>query len=264
MSPSTAYCLPSEFNPFQLQNKTLERTDISLGAKVIMIRLRNAAGRRGKIQLRVSKICEWIGIDKKQKRMIQYYISELILVGLIKRETVKGHANFWIITDVYGKFDTHAKDCTTVKDSFQKRTNVCRNVIFSQSKPKETSSPKIHHNFQQKPFNLPLVNRIIKSTGDKKSTIYWIKVVRKLPESEILEYLSHLKIAMNEKIINHPGAYLNSLILANHPEFRRSSPIIPSQPTQRRYCEPEIIPASEEVAKRAIAEIMSRLKRKAG
>ena len=92
-------------------------------------------------------------------------------------------------------------------------------------------------------------------------------VVNKLPESEILEYLSHLQIAMNEKIINHPGAYLNSLVLANHPEFRRSSPIIPSEPQQKRYVEPdepEIIPASEEVAKMAIAEIMAKLNRKAG
>jgi hypothetical protein len=255
------------FNPFELQNKTLERTDISLGAKVIMIRLRNAAGRKGKIQLRVSKICEWLGIDKKQKRMIQYYISELILVGLVKREVVRGHANYWIVTDVYGKYLTHAKDCTTVKDSFQKRTNVCRNVIFSQSKPKETYSPNIHYNFQQKPFNLTLVNRIIKSTGDKKSTNYWIMIVRKLPESEILEYLSHLKIAMNEKIINHPGAYLNSLVLANHPEFRRSSTIIQSQSQQKKYVEseePEGTPASEEVAKMAIAEIMAKLNRKVG
>jgi len=255
------------FNPFELQNKTLERTDISLGAKVIMIRLRNAAGRKGKIQLRVSKLGEWIGLNKKQKRMIQYYISELILVGLIKRETVKGHANFWIITDVYGKFDTHAKGCTTVKEQDLRKENVLGNVIFQQSKPKDNLSPNIHHNFQQKPFNLPLVNRIIKTTGDKKSTIYWIKVVRKLPECEILEYLSHLTIAMNEKIINHPGAYLNSLVLANHPEFRRSSKIMPSQPQQKRYVEPdepEIIPASEEVAKMAIAEIMAKLNRKVG
>ena len=255
------------FNPFQLQNKTLERTDISLGAKVIMIRLRNAAGRKGKIQLRVTKLGEWIGLNKKQKRMIQYYISELILVGLVKREVVRGHANYWIVTDVYGKFDTHAKDCITVKDSFQKRTNVCRNVIFSQSKPKETSSPNIHHNSQQKPFNLPLVNRIIKSTGDKKSTQYWIMIVNKLPECEILEYLSHLTIAMNEGIVRSPGAYLNSLVLANHPEFRRSSPNSPPIQQQNRYVEPEepeIIPASEEVAKMAIAEIMSRLNRRAG
>jgi len=253
------------FNPFELQNKTLERTDLSLGAKMIMIRLRNAAGRRGKIQLRVSKICEWLGFDKKQKRMVQYYISELILVGLIKREAVKGHANFWIITDVYGKFDTHAKGCTTVKETIKKRTNVCRNVIFSQSKPKDNFSSNINHNFHQKPFNLPLVNRIIKSTGDKKSTNYWIMIVRKLPESEILEYLSHLKIAMNEKIINHPGAYLNSLVLANHPEFRRSSPNSPPI-QQKRYCEPEetITPASEEVAMAAIAEIKANLYRKVG
>jgi hypothetical protein len=255
------------FNPFQLQNKTLERTDISLGAKVIMIRLRNAAGRRGKIQLRVSKLGEWIGVDKKQKRMIQYYVSELILVGLVKRETVKGHANFWIITDVYGNYLTHAKDCITVKEQDLRKENVLGNVIFQQSKPKDNLSPNIHHNFQQKPFNLPLVNRILKSTGDNKSIKYWVMVVRKLPESEILEYLSHLKIAMNEKIINHPGAYLNSLVLANHPEFRRSSPIIPSEPQQKRYIEPEepeIIPASEEVAKMAIAEIMAKLNRKAG
>lgn len=255
------------FNPFELQNKTLERTDISLGAKVIMIRLRNAAGRKGKIQLRVSKICEWLGIDKKQKRMIQYYISELILVGLIKRETVKGHANFWIITDVYGKFQTHAKDCITVKETIKKRTNVCRNVIFSQSKPKDNHSPNIHHKFQQKPFNLPLINRILKETGDKKSTQYWIMIVNKLPESEILEYLSHLKIAMNEGFVRSPGAYLNSIILANHPEFGRSSPNNPPIQQQKRYVEPEepeIIPASEEVAKMAIAEIMSMLNRKAG
>ena len=256
-----------EFNPFQLQNKTLERSDISLGAKVIMIRLRNAAGRKGKIQLRVSKICEWLGIDKKQKRMIQYYISELILVGLIKRETVKGHANFWIITDVYGKFETHAKDYITVKEQNLRKENVLGNVIFSQSKPKDKSSPNIHHNFQQKPFNLTLVNRIIKSTGDKKSTNYWIMIVRKLPESEILEYLSHLKIAINEGIVRSPGAYLNSLVLANHPEFRRTSTIMQSQSQQKKYVEPdepEIIPASEEVAKIAIAEIMAKLNRRAG
>ena len=255
------------FNPFELQNKTLERTDISMGAKMIMIRLRNAAGRKGKIQLRVSTLGEWIGVDKKQKRMIQYYISELILVGLIKRETVKGHANFWIITDVYGKFDTPAKDCITVKEQDLRKENVLGNVIFSQTKPKETSSHNIHHNSQQRPFNLPLVNRIIKSTGDKKSTNYWIMIVRKLPESEILEYLSHLKIAINEKIINHPGAYLNSLVLANHPEFRRSSQSTPSQPQQKRYIEPqepEGTPASEEVAKMAIAEIMAKLNRRAG
>ena len=240
------------FNPFELQNKTLERTDISLGAKVIMIRLRNAAGRKGKIQLRVSKICEWIGIDKKQKRMIQYYISELILVGLINREPVKGHANYWIVTDVYEKNLTHAIDCSTVKDSFQNKTNVCRNVILSDSK---------------KPIDLPLVNEILSVTGDRKSTWYWISIVRKLPENEIRQYLSHLKIAMSEKIISRPGAYLNSLILANHPELKR-----PESPTshpayQKRYIETEEPvgePASEEEARAAIAEIKAKLFRKVG
>jgi len=89
----------------------------------------------------------------------------------------------------------------------------------------------------------------------------------RLPEVEIGQYLSHLKIAMNEKIINHPGAYLNSLVLANHPEFRKSSTISPSQPQQKRYIEPEepeIIPASEEVARKAIAEIKAKLNRRVG
>jgi hypothetical protein len=92
-------------------------------------------------------------------------------------------------------------------------------------------------------------------------------IVNKLPESEILEYLSHLKIAMNEGIVHSPGAYLNSIILANHPELKRSSTIMPSQSQQKRYVEseePEGTPASEEVAKMAIAEIMARLKRKTG
>ena len=39
----------SEFNPFELQNLTWERSDISIGAKSMMNRLRNAAGRKGKI-----------------------------------------------------------------------------------------------------------------------------------------------------------------------------------------------------------------------
>ena len=238
------------FNPFELQNKTLERTDISLGAKVIMIRLRNAAGRRGKIQLRVSKICEWLGINKNQKRMVQYYISELILVGLLKRELVKGHANYWIVTDVYGKYLTHAKDCITVKEQDLRKENVLGNVIFSQS---------------SKPLNLSLVNRIIAETGDKKSTKYWIMVVRKLPEAEILQYLSHLKIAMNEKIIYHPGAYLNSLVIANHPELKRPQQTI-TTPPQPRYTEPEIegTPASEDVVRASLAEIKAMLFRKVG
>jgi hypothetical protein len=124
----------------------------------------------------------------------------------LKREAVRGHANYWIITDVYGKYQTHATHCTTVKEQDLRKENVLENAIFSQS---------------SKPFDLPLMNRIIAETGDRKSTKYWIMIVRKLPEAEILQYLSHLKIAMNEKIIYHPGAYLNSLILANHPEFRR-------------------------------------------
>ncbi len=241
----------SEFNPFDLQNKTIDRSDISLGAKVVMIRIRNSAGRKGKTQLRVSKICEWLGINKKQKRMVQYYISELIAVGLIKREPVKGHANYWIVTDVYGKFQTHANDCTTVKESFQTKTNVCKNVIFSGNKP---------------PTSLPLVNEILEITGDKKSTRYWIGVVRKLPEDEIRQYLSHLKIAMTEKIIRHPGAYLNSLVLANHPEMKRPTNTQPL-PYQERYVEPEepeVTPASEEVAMAAIAEIKAKLYRKVG
>ena len=180
----------------------------------------------------------------------------MIAVGLVKREPVKGHSNYWIIPDVYGKYLTHAKDCTTSKEPFQAKTNVCRNVIFSGDK-----KPR------QQPTSLPLVNEMLSVTGDRKSSRYWIGIVRKLPEDEIRRYLSHLNIAMNEKIISRPGAYLNSLILANHPEFRRSSSIIQSQSQQKKYVEPdepEIIPASEEVAMAAIAEIKAKLYRKVG
>jgi hypothetical protein len=237
------------FNPFKLQNDTLERTDISLGAKVVMVRIRNAAGRCGRIQLRVSKICEWLGIDKQQKRMVQYYIAELMLVGLLVREPVKGHANYWIVTDVYNQ--AHAKDCTTVKEPFQVKTNVLENVICSRNR---------------KPTSLPLVNEILSITGDRKSTRYWVGVVRKLPEDEIRQYLSHLNIAMNEKIINHPGAYLNSLVLANHPEMKRRTEDTP-QPQYQRYVEPEEPVgeiASEEVVRASLAEIKIMLHRKAG
>jgi len=235
------------FNPFQLQNDTWERSDISIGAKSMLNRLRNAAGKKGKIQLRVEKWGKWVGYEK---RMAQYLIAELIATGLVKREIVKGHANYWIITDVYGKYLTHATHCTTVKEQDLRKENVLGNATFSQS---------------SKPFNLPLVNRIISETGDKKSTRYWIGVVRKLPEAEILQYLSHLKIAMNEKIIHHPGAYLNSLILANHPELKRPQETI-TTPCKTRQIEPEepIIPASEEVVRASLAEIKAMLFRKVG
>ena len=138
-------------------------------------RLRNAAGKKGKIQLRVEKWGRWVGYEK---RMAQYLIAELIAAGLVKREVVKGHANWWIITDVYGKYQTHAIHCTTVKEQDLRKENVLGNAIFSQS---------------NKIGNLPLVNQILSLTGDKKSLRYWVMIVRKLPESEILQYLSHLK-----------------------------------------------------------------------
>ena len=240
---------PVVFNPFELQNLTWERSDISIGAKSMMNRLRNAAGRKGKIQLRVKKWGQWVGFEK---RMAQYHIAELITVGLIKREPVKGHANYWIVTDVYGKNLTHAIDCSTVKEQDLRKENVLGNAISFQS---------------LKPFYLPLVNRIITETGDKKSLRYWVMIVRKLPEAEILQYLSHLKIAMNEKIINHPGAYLNSLILANHPDLKKSPHEDQQLDQQKRYVEPEEpegTPASENEARAAIAEIMAKLNRKVG
>ena len=264
MNESTAHCLPSEFNPFKLQNDTWSRRDISIGAKSLMNRLRNSAGKIGKIRYRVKKLADAIGVSERQTR---YYITELITVGLLKRKFIPGHSNWWFINDVYGIYETPATHCSTLKEQDLRKENVLGNVIFSQSKTQDNLSPNINHNFKQKPFNLPLVNRIIKSTGDKKSTNYWIMIVRKLPESEILEYLSHLKIAMNEGFVRSPGAYLNSIILANHPEFRRSPTIIQSQSQQKRYVEseePEGTPASEEVAKRAIAEIMAKLNRRAG
>lgn len=236
------------FNPFKLQNDTWERTDISIGAKSMLNRLRNAAGRRGKIQLRVEKWGKWVGFEK---RMAQYHIAELIAVGLVRREPVKGHANYWIVTDVYEKYLTPAIDCNTVKEQDLRKENVSGNVIFSDSK---------------KPIDLPLVNEILSVTGDRKSTRYWIGIVRKLPENEIRQYLSHLKIAMSEKIIGRPGAYLNSLVLANHPEMKRPTNTQPG-PYQERYIEPEEPvgePASEEEARAAIAEIKNMLQRKAG
>ena len=237
----------SKFNPFELQNDTWERSDISIGAKSMLNRLRNAAGKKGKIQLRVEKWGKWVGYEK---RMAQYLIAELIATGLVKREIVKGHANYWIITDVYGKYQTHATHCTTVKEQDLRKENVLGNANLSQS---------------NKTGNLPLVNQILSLTGDKKSTKYWIKIVRILPESEILQYLSHLKIAMGEKIIYHPGAYLNSLILANHPEMKR--PIQTVTTPQTRYVEPEEpegTPASEEVVRASLAEIKAKLYRKVG
>ena len=173
----------SIFNPFQLQNDTWVRSDISIGAKSMLNRLRNAAGKKGKIQLRVEKWGKWVGYEK---RMAQYLIAELITAGLVKREAVRGHANYLIITDVYGKYQTHATHCTTVKEQDLRKENVLGNANFSQS---------------SKPFNLPLVNRIISETGDKKSTKYWIMVVRKLPEPEILQYLSHLKMLATNRFV---------------------------------------------------------------
>ena len=237
----------SIFNPFQLQNDTWERSDISIGAKSMLNRLRNAAGKKGKIQLRVEKWGKWVGYEK---RMAQYLIAELIATGLVKREVVKGHANYWIITDVYGKYQTHATHCTTVKEQDLRKENVLGNANLSQS---------------NKTGNLPLVNQILSLTGDKKSIRYWVMIVRKLPEAEILQYLSHLKIAMNEKIIHHLGAYLNSLILANHPELKRPQETI-TTPCKTRQIEPEepIIPASEEVVKASLAEIKAMLFRRVG
>ena len=242
------------FNPFELQNETCARGDISFAARLMLNRLRNAAGRHGRIQLRVSVWGKWVGIQKedgkKNNRMLNRYIAELVTAGLVKREAVKGHSNFWILPDVYGQLQTPVTHDRTVKEQDLRKENVLGNVISSQS---------------SQPFNLPLVNRIISETGDKKSTKYWVMGVKKLPEAEILQYLSHLKIAMNEKIIYHPGAYLNSLILANHPEFKRSTEDT-TQPPQPRYIEPEPEgpPASEEVVRATLAEIKAMLFRKVG
>jgi hypothetical protein len=250
-----------KFNPFELQNNTWSRTDISIGAKSLMNRLRNSAGKKGKIQYSVKKLAVSINVSERQAR---YYIKELIGSGLLKREFVRGHSNWWYIVDVYGLYQTPATDCSTVKDPIRIKENVSYVTSLESREPDNQNLPETRKDFQKTPFNLPLVNQIVMETGDKKSTKYWIMVVNKLPESEILQYLSHLKIAMNEGIVRNPGAYLNSIVLSNHPELKKSSSTNPPQPQQQKKCikpkEPEIVPASPEVAKMAITGIIAILK----
>jgi len=247
-----------KFNPFKLQNNTWSRTDISIGAKSLMNRLRNSAGRRGKIQYSVKKLAVSISVSERQTR---YYIKELIGAGLLKREFVRGHSNWWYVLDVYGLYRTPATDCSTVKDPIRIKENVSYVTPVKSREPDNQNLPETRKDFPKTPFNLPLVNQIVMETGDKKSTKYWIMVVNKLPESEILQYLSHLKIAMNEGIVRSPGAYLNSIVLSNHPELKRSSRT--GSPQQQKKCikpkEPEIVPASPEVAKMAITGIIAVL-----
>ena len=159
---------------------------------------------------------------------------------------------------------------TTVKDSFKNKNNVCSNVISSL--PIKPISPRTIQFDSGKaeikvPANLPLVHEILAITRDTKSSKYWIKIVRKLPEDEIRQYLSHLTIAMNEKFISRPGAYLNSLVLANHPELKRSEEKTQPQTQYQRYIEPEEPVgevASEEFSRASIADIKAILNRKVG
>lgn len=239
------------FNPFDLQNKTLDRTDISLGAKCLMIRLRNAAGRVGKIQYRVKKLAAAIGVCERQAR---YYIKELVDAGLVERKSVTGRANWWFIMDVYAQ--TPARACSPIKEQDKKKTTVQGNG-FSSLSPKQ-------------PYPLPLVREILRLTGDKKSIRYWVGVVKKVPEAEIQQALSFLKIAMDEKIIAHPGAYLNALLIKNHPELRKkTAPVSLSTSTQRSVAhtkEPTAhhTPASHEESLAAIAAIKQLLARRVG
>ena len=69
---------------------------------------------------------------------------------------------------------------------------------------------------------------------------------------------------MNEKIIAHPGAYLNALLLKHHPELRRST-VRDSFTGYKAPCkvEPEVInPATHEESLAAIARIKTILARK--
>lgn len=215
---------------------------LSKGAKLLITEIIIASNFRGYCWHSVAALGKMIAASESQ---VHRYIKESQEGGWIEVKRRPRKTSLYSLGEKFGAQEPRVSE-SAPKIEIKKNKTVQDG--FSSSSPK------------QPPYPLPLVREILKLTGDRKSIRYWIKVVKQIPESEIREALSYLKIAMNEKIIAHPGAYLNALLLKHHPELRSSTPPPPPKP----QVEPEvIIPASHGFAMAAIADILSLLNKKA-
>ena len=220
---------------------------LSKGAKLLSIEIIIASNFRGYCWHSVATLGQMISASESQ---VHRYIREAQEVGWIEVKRRPKKTSLYSLGEKFGPLESGVSD-TAPKIEIKKNKTVQDGFSFQSSK--------------QQPYPLPLVNDILRLTGDRKSIRYWIGVVKKVPESEIREAMSFLRIAMGEKNIAHPGAYLNSLILKHHPELRKPPTVekVPKKSTPPKL-EPEIIPASHEFAKAAIADILSQLNRKVG
>ena len=229
---------------------------LSKGAKLLTIEIIIASNFRGYCWHSVAALGQMISASESQ---VHKYIREAQEDGWIEVKRRPRKTNIYSLGEKFGPKEPRVSDSAPKIENIKYKENVLVKKREERQKPQATEAP----------VDLPMVRRILQETGDRKSLRYWVKVCRMLPESELLEYLSHLRIAMGEKIIYHPGGYLNSLILANHPELRKTTaPVSPSTPVERivthvKEATEPVLPASHEESLAAIARIKEMLARRA-
>lgn len=218
---------------------------LSKGAKLLTIEIIIASNFRGYCWHSVAALGEMISASESQ---VHRYIKEAHEGGWIEVKRRPCKTSIYSLGEKFGTQEPRVLQ-TTPKIKIKKNITVPDGI--------SSSSP-------EKPYPLPLVYDILKLTGDKKSVGYWVRVVKKVPEAEIREGLSYLKLAIGESIVARPGAYLNALLLKNHPELRRSTTPAPTTVNKARCkIEPEVInPATQEESLAAIARIKAMLARK--
>ena len=236
----------------------LVNTDKSLskGAKLLTIEIIIASNFRGYCWHSVAALGEMIAASESQ---VHRYIKEASEGGWIEVKRRPKKTSLYSLGEKFGAQEQRVSAAAPKIEISKKKNNVL--VREKKERPEPTTA--------ESPVDLPMVRKIINETGDRKSLRYWVKVCRLVPESELHEYLSHLRVAMGEKIICHPGGYLNTMILANYPELRKQTvPGSPSASTEQvRPHKKQVLedntPASHEESMMAIARIRELLARKA-
>lgn len=201
-----------------LEKNILQTSELTKIQKHFLLTLDTFCDPNGKCWPSQATIAQRMSVSVRYVKKILSQLVELKLISVKRR---------WRKSNVYHLLCRVKKRLSTMGNSnSQENRPILKNNVNG------NAVDKFH---KRKASDLELVREIENITRTTKDRRCWEKVVKTCSTDTVLRAISSLKIAMNEISLNKPGAYLVSILKAEHPGLFGSKQYdhTPNSPTQK-------------------------------
>lgn len=182
-----------------LNKNTLTNSNLSKSDKHFLLTLDSFADKLGRCYPSQKTIAEYMSVSV---RWVKKLLAHCLELGLVKVKRRWRKSNVYTLLCRVPLPTSSMGNCTSRENRPHIKNNVNENALSHCSK--------------QKPPGNDLIREIESLVGSSKDRACWSRVTQACSSDTIHRAISGLRIAMNEISLRRPGAYLVSILKAEH------------------------------------------------